>query len=101
MTASSSAITNLLNDTEDLLAKVPRVELYLFGSSRTRAFPADIDLLIIYQDGDASLGHDLANSIRDQPAPDVYDVLAMSQSEERELGFIGSERAVRIWPPAR
>jgi predicted nucleotidyltransferase len=90
----------LLIGAEKYIAEMDGVELYLFGSSiRNKAFPSDIDVLVIYPDGDLRRGHNLAQAIRDLPVTEFYDVLALSKSEERELGFIDSEQAIRIWPP--
>lgn len=85
---------------EDHISETAGIELYLFGSStREKASPSDVDVLVVYPDGGLSHGHDLAETIRALPVSEFYDVLALSKSEERELGFIDSERAVRIWPP--
>jgi hypothetical protein len=75
--------------------------LYLFRSwlqNSPRA--SDVDILIVYPDGRLDKAHILAESIRNIAAEGTYDVLALSTTEEHELGFIASERAVQIWPPA-
>lgn len=101
MTESNSAITSLLSGVEEHVAKVVGIELYLFGSStQEKSSPSDVDVLLVYPDGDLSCGHDLAETIRELPVAEIYDVLALSESEERELEFIDGERAIRIWPPA-
>jgi predicted nucleotidyltransferase len=99
MTESSSITTNLLSGIEEHLIKITGVELYLFGScTRNKAFPSDIDVLVLYPDDGLSMGHELADAIRDLSATECYDVLALSESEEHELRFIDSEHAIRIWP---
>ena len=60
----------------------------------------DVDILLVYPDDHLDQVHALAESIRNLPARD-FDVLALSSTEERELAFVQSERAVRIWPPAK
>jgi predicted nucleotidyltransferase len=73
--------------------------VYLFGSSISdKENPSDVDVLVVYCDGNLERGHELAEAIRALPTFEVYDVLAMSDSEERELGFLGSETAYRVWP---
>jgi predicted nucleotidyltransferase len=82
------------------IAEITGVELYLFGSStQNKTIPSDVDVLVVYPDGDLRRGHALAEAIREHSVTELYDVLALSKSEERELGFIDSERAIRIWPP--
>lgn len=101
MTETNSVTTNLLGGIEEYVAEVTCVELYLFGSStQDKASPSDVDVLLVYRDGDLSRGHDLAETIRELPVAEIYDVLALSESEERELEFIDGERAIRIWPLA-
>lgn len=102
MTKINSAATNLLMAVEEHVSEVVGIEIYLFGSSSTpgQAAASDIDVLLVYPDGDLPVGHDLAEAIRELPAGEIYDVLALSKSEEHELQFIDSERAMRIWPPS-
>lgn len=101
MTEISSAATSLLSGVEASVTQVRGVELYLFGSStHDNTSPMDVDVLILYSDGDLSRGHDVAETIRGLPVAGIYDVLALSESEERELKFIDSECAIRIWPTA-
>jgi predicted nucleotidyltransferase len=100
MTEINFVATSLLSGVEGQLNEVVGVELYLFGSStRGKASPSDVDVLLVYPDGALSCGHDLAQIIRELPAAEIYDVLALSQREERELEFIDGEHAIRIWPP--
>lgn len=100
MTEIDCVITNLLGDVEKHLAEATDFKLYLFGSStRGKASPSDLDVLLVFPDGELSRGHDLAEAIRALRGGETYDVIAASESEERELNFIVSENATRIWPP--
>jgi hypothetical protein len=58
----------------------------------------DVDVLLVYPDGEVGLAHRLAESIRDIPEHAIVDVLALSATEERELGFLDSEQIRQIWP---
>jgi predicted nucleotidyltransferase len=72
--------------------------LYLFGSSwRGHTAPSDIDVLLVYPDGQLHRAHLLAESIRNAATPYIFDVLVLSTHEEHELAFIRIERAARIW----
>lgn len=72
--------------------------LYLFGSFwQSRTAPSDIDVLLVYPDGHLHQAHLLAESVRNAAAPHIFDVLVLSSDEERELAFIRTERASRIW----
>jgi hypothetical protein len=72
--------------------------LYLFGSScRDHTTANDIDVLLVYPNGQLHQSSLLAESVRDAATPLMFDVLALSVNEERELAFIQTERASRIW----
>jgi predicted nucleotidyltransferase len=72
--------------------------LYMFGSSwRGQTAPNDIDVLLVYPDGHLDQAHLLAESVRNAATPYIFDVLVLSSGEERELAFIRTERASRIW----
>jgi hypothetical protein len=72
--------------------------LYLFGSFwRDHTVPNDIDVLLVYPDGHLHEAHLLAESVRNAATPYIFDVLVLSSDEERELAFIRTERASRIW----
>jgi predicted nucleotidyltransferase len=101
MTENSSAATSLLNKVVASSQVPVGTELYLFGSvSDGTPGPNDVDVLLVYPDGRLDQAHALAESIRNIPAQD-FDVLALSATEEHELAFVRSERAVRIWPSMR
>jgi predicted nucleotidyltransferase len=75
------------------------IELYLFGSSvRGKHLPGDLDVLLVYPDGDLSRGHHLAELLRALVLDQQLDVVALSRSEELELDFVRNEQAVRVWP---
>jgi hypothetical protein len=58
---------------------------------------ADIDVLLVYPSGHLEQASLLAESVRNTAPSLLFDVLALSASEERELAFIQTERALRIW----
>jgi len=92
---------SLLKEISERLATPNGIRLYLFGSSTHGApSPSDVDVLLVYSDGQLRAAHALASAIRCIPEYELYDVLALSDSEERELKFIESERAIHFWPPA-
>jgi predicted nucleotidyltransferase len=99
MTANSSAITTRVID-EISAADVPSgTTLYLFGSHFRRSGDgSDVDVLLIYPQGELRWAHALAELMRESAEDAVVDVLALSDAEERELGFIESEQAHQIWP---
>jgi hypothetical protein len=101
MTDDSFATTSLLSKVM-ASSRVPvGTALYLFGSASHGAPVAnDVDVLLVYPDGHLDQAHALAESIRTIPEQD-FDVLALSSTEERELAFVRSEQAVRIWPQAQ
>jgi predicted nucleotidyltransferase len=75
----------------------PGFSLYLFGSVlRLDSDVADIDILIVYPDGELDQAHTLAGTLRNSTSPRPLDVLAMSRSEEHETGFVLSESAVSL-----
>ena len=99
MTESSSAATNLVIDKIETTDEVPAdTRLYLFGSclSDSGTFH-DLDILLVYSDGELGSAHLLAEAIRDIPEHGVH-LLVLSDTEERELAFIASEGARQIWP---
>jgi hypothetical protein len=103
MTANSSAVTSRVIDEVDAASGVPSgITLYLFGSClHSPGDGNDVDVLLVYPHGDLSSAHALAESIRESSEHAVVDVVALSDAEERELGFIDSEQARQIWPATR
>lgn len=100
MTANSSAVTSRVIDEIEADGRVPSgAKLYLFGSClRGSGDGNDVDVLLVYPHGELSSAHLLAESIREGPDNAALDVVALSDTEERELGFIESEQARQIWP---
>lgn len=73
------------------------IDTYIFGSAlHDLSNSNDIDLLLVYRDGDLASAHDVADNVRRASKDKEFDVLAMSDVEECELGFIESQRAVCI-----
>jgi hypothetical protein len=69
----------------------------LGSSCRGLAAARDVDVLLVYPNGQLHQANLLAESVRNAAAPLIFDVLALSASEEHELAFIQTERASRIW----
>jgi predicted nucleotidyltransferase len=101
MMESSSAVTNRVIDTVEATDEVPAgTKLYLFGSCLSDSgTPHDLDVLLVYRDGELGSAHLLAESIREILEHGVH-LLVLSDTEERELAFIASEEAHLIWPEA-
>lgn len=100
MRMNSSATTSLLNEVVAAAKPPIGTTLYRFGSSCHGSDVADdVDVLLVYPDGHLDEAHVLAESIRSMRKEYVFDVLALSASEEHELAFVQSEQAARIWPP--
>jgi predicted nucleotidyltransferase len=76
------------------------VHLYVFGSAAKAGGhqPSDVDILLLYREGDLSLAHDICSRIRDLITYPPIDVLALSQKEERETNFINTVNAQLIFP---
>ena len=75
------------------------ITVYIFGSWLRDSLSArDVDVLLVYPDDNLDAAHALAKTIRDLPAKETYDVLALSAAEERELSFVACERAIQVWP---
>jgi homogentisate 1,2-dioxygenase len=72
--------------------------LYLFGSALDSAAEnADVDFLIVYRDGELAAATRLADEIRRLDVIPPTDVVALSDSEEVETDFVGTEDAVLLW----
>lgn len=61
---------------------------FLFGSAQHSDSPRDVDLLLIYPDGELESAHAAAECVRAADATGMYEVLAASESEERCLDLI-------------
>jgi hypothetical protein len=72
---------------------------YLFGSSVTgcKTFQ-DIDLLIVYPDGETARAISLMNRLEEVPAAWNLDLVVLSQAEESEVDFVAHQHGVLVWP---
>ncbi|ORA62934.1 nucleotidyltransferase domain-containing protein [Mycobacteroides franklinii] len=70
------------------------VEVYVFGSALTREDPADLDILVIYQDREG-LRRFLDHADRQSGALPI-DVTAMTSGELAGSGFLVRSKAVKI-----
>jgi hypothetical protein len=97
--AANSFRIRLLEDVESITEIPAGMSLYLFGSSLVDPSRArDVDILLVYPDGDIWGAHELADKLRAVDVIPPYEVLALSRSEEHETGFIHGENAIRLWP---
>ena len=97
--ATDSFLTRLQRGIDSVAAIPAGTTLFLFGSSLVDPSRArDVDILLVYPDGEVSSAHELADAIRAVDVIPPYDVLALSRSEERETGFIQGENAIQFWP---
>lgn len=78
----------------DLLVRECGMEVLIFGSILTRSDPADLDILIVYEDRDAL--HGFVARLRDSVAPLDVDVTAMTKSELSRSGFLARAGAVGL-----
>ncbi len=75
------------------------MQIYLFGSwLRSPEGAEDIDVLVVYPPERFNAAHALAGSLRSIEPGLLYDVLALSEAEERELSFVANEGARKVWP---
>lgn len=94
---ADSPSTRLRGAIDDLGAATKGMGIYLFGSSLLGPqATSDIDVLLVYADGDLSRAHQVAESLRNWPLLVEFDVTALSESEEAELNFVASVGAVRL-----
>jgi predicted nucleotidyltransferase len=70
----------------------------LFGSSVTGCkTPQDIDLLIVYPDGETGRAISLMNRLEEIPEAWNLDLVVLSQAEELEVDFVAHEHGVLVW----
>ncbi|MFJ9197885.1 hypothetical protein [Streptomyces flaveolus] len=76
------------------------MQLYVFGSATnpTNHHPKDVDILLVYREGDLSLAHEICNRIRELVTYPPIDILALNLEEEIETNFIEAVNAKRFWP---
>jgi predicted nucleotidyltransferase len=99
MTGKIFAPTSLLNTLRSWPERRNGIAVYIFGSwLRDSPSASDVDVLLVYPDGNLDSAHTLAETIRNLPTKETYDVLALSTVEEGELSFVASESAMRVWP---
>ena len=77
-----------------LVATRPGVELWLFGSALTSPAPADLDVLLLYQELVDIQAIRSAHPWDDESPP--IHIIAMTRQEESEYGFIRGTRARRM-----
>jgi hypothetical protein len=96
--ASSRALVSALIAAAEASDVSAGTALYLFGSScRGLTAANDVDVLLVYPNGQLHQANLLAESVRNAAIPLMFDVLSLSAGEEHELAFIQTERASRIW----
>jgi predicted nucleotidyltransferase len=99
MTGNAFAPTSLLNTLRSWPERRNGIAVYIFGSwLRDSPSVSDVDVLLVYPDGNLDSTHALAETIRNLPAKEMYDVLALSTAEEGELSFVASKHAIQVWP---
>ena len=79
----------------ELAAAHPRLQVWLFGSSLSSGTPADLDVLLVYEDRDDVVAVRAAQWWADFEPP--LRIIAMTADEERYYGFVavtGAERLV-------
>lgn len=99
-------ITNLqlkISRNPNLLKKIKncKISLYLFGSAKTKKNPNDLDILLIYEQN--RLGFEELLRVKKEIMEFLIcnfqleiDLLILSDEEEAEVNFIGSEEAILI-----
>jgi hypothetical protein len=58
----------------------------------------DIDLLIVYPDGETGRAISLIYRLEEVPEAWNLDLVVLSQAEESEVDFVAHEHAVLVWP---
>jgi hypothetical protein len=99
MTGNAFVPTSLLDALRVWPERQKGITVYIFGLLlRDSPNASDVDVLLVYPDRNLDVAHALAETIRNLPAKETYDVLALSTTEEGELSFVASERAIQVWP---
>lgn len=96
---------NLIDNAElkKLLDKTIRIELYQFGSSLEKEDCNDIDLLLIYNNGEKNNQSEilvLKRSIEDYLSKQyrsVIDITVLSENEENEKNFLEQINYLKIY----
>ncbi|MFG2045754.1 hypothetical protein [Dactylosporangium sp. NPDC048998] len=83
-----------LNEFCRLAAEFPELQVWLFGSALKSSSPADLDVLVTYQD------RSIVVALRAARGWDDYDpplrIIAMTRGEERFYDFKASTGAMRL-----
>ena len=87
-------IPKLLSRINSILDQHQGIEVYVFGSALTHEDPADLDILVVYQDR-AGLRRFL-NHVDCRSGALPIDVTAMTSSELESSGFLVRSKAVKI-----
>jgi predicted nucleotidyltransferase len=88
---------DLKEKAEALASCVSGTQWYLFGSATRHAkLPADLDLLVVYQNDSDVLQLRKTLEAYSQSLP--LHILFLRKDEEAELRFISEQRAMRIFP---
>jgi predicted nucleotidyltransferase len=87
-------ILEILSRISSILDHHHGIEVYLFGSVLTRKDPADLDVLVIYEDRDGLQRFLDHVDCRSGGLP--IDVTAMTSGELASSGFLVRSKAIRI-----
>ncbi|BDH51215.1 nucleotidyltransferase domain-containing protein [Streptomyces albidoflavus] len=99
MAMNLSNIQDLRTVADRLLRESPDFRIYLFGSTiRGAENPQDTDIAVIYPEGSLGLAHRTAEVYRRMNFSPPIEVIALSQSEQRECDFLSSVGASLLWP---
>lgn len=83
-------LTSLLEAAKDLQS----LEVWLFGSALRSDSPADLDVLLVYEDRSAVVALRSVNCWEEHHPP--FHIIAMTPQEVDEYAFIKTTRAVRL-----
>ncbi|MCX4653747.1 nucleotidyltransferase domain-containing protein [Streptomyces microflavus] len=98
-TMNSSIIRDLRIVADRLLAESLNFEIYLFGSTaKGVSNPQDTDVAVIYPEGSLELAHLVAEKYRTLDFSPPIEVIALSQSEQKECDFLSLVEASLLWP---
>ncbi len=87
-------ILELLSRISSIVDQHEGIDVYVFGSVLTREDPADLDLIVIYQDRHAL--RRFLDRVECQSGPLPIDVTAMTPGELANSGFLVRSKAIRI-----
>ncbi|MCA2323119.1 hypothetical protein JF732_25720 [Mycobacterium intracellulare] len=87
-------ILELLSRISSILDQHQGIEVYVFGSALTREDPADLDVLVIYQDRDEL--RRFLDDVDCRSGAIPIDVTAMTSGELASSGFLVRSKAVKI-----